>query len=123
MKKDLSFPRSHRLVTKAEFKNVFDEPFKVGQRYLTVLYKPNQKAHARMGIIVGKRAVNSAVDRNRIRRIIRDSFRFHQEKLIGWDIVVIARQQCDSLSKDKIRKGIDDLWERLVTQYQNRLSS
>jgi ribonuclease P protein component len=123
LKKDLSFPRSHRLATKAEFKRVFDEPFKVAQKHLTVLYRLNQKAHARIGIIVGKRAVNSAVDRNRIRRIVRDSFRFNQEKLIGWDIVVIARQQCDTLSKEKIRKGIDDLWERLVTQYQNRSSS
>ncbi len=72
---------------------------------------------------MGKRAVSNAVDRNRIKRIVRDSFRFNQEKLIGWDIVVIVRQQCDSLSKEKIRKGIDDLWERLVTQCQNRSSS
>lgn len=119
----MSFPRSHRLVTKAEFKHIFDEPFKVNQKYLTVLYRPNLKDHARIGIIVGKRAVNSAVDRNRIRRVIRDSFRLNQEKLIGWDIVIIARQQCDTLSKEKIRKGINDLWERLLAQCQNRSSS
>lgn len=119
----LSFPRSHRLVTKAEFKNVFDEPLKVSQRCLMILCRSNQKNHARIGIIVGKRVANSAVARNRIRRIVRDSFRFNQEKLTGWDIVVIARHQCDTLSKEKIRKGIDDLWERLLTQYQNRSSS
>jgi len=119
----LGFPRSHRLAAKAEFSRVFDEPFKVSQRHLTVLYKSNQKKHARIGIIVGKRVANSAVARNRIRRVVRDSFRLNQERLIGWDIVVIARQQCDVLSKEKIRKGIDDLWERLLKQYQNRLSS
>ncbi|MEO8401640.1 MAG: ribonuclease P protein component [Gammaproteobacteria bacterium] len=119
----MSFPRSHRLVTKAEFKQVFDDAFKVSQKYLLILCRPNQKKHARIGVIVGKRFVNSAVDRNRIRRVVRDSFRLNQEKLIGLDIVVIARQQCDTLSKDKIRKGIDDLWERLLTQYQNRSSS
>lgn len=88
-----------------------------------ILYRSNQKNHARIGIIVGKRVANSAVARNRIRRIVRDSFRFNQEKLTGWDIVVIARQQCDTLSKEKIRKGIDDLWEKLMTSCRNRSSS
>jgi len=119
----LSFPRSYRLVNKAEFQIVFDEPLKINQRYLTILYRSNQKNHARIGIIVGKRVANDAVARNRIRRIVRDSFRLNQEKLAGWDIVVIARQQCDTLSKDKIRKGIDDLWEKLIRSSQNRSSS
>lgn len=123
MKKDLSFPRNHRLVTKAEFKHVFDAPHKVNQKHLTVLYRSNHKNYARIGLIIGKRYVSSAVARNRIRRIIRDSFRLHQDRLVGWDIVVIARQQCDSLSKEKIRKGIDDLWEKLTAYYQNRSST
>jgi len=119
----LSFPRSHRLVTQAEFKNVFDEPLRISQQYLMILYRLNQKNHARIGIIVGKRVANNAVARNRIRRIVRNSFRFNQEKLTGWDIVVIARQQCDTLSKEKIRKGIDNLWEKLMTSCRNRSSS
>ena len=116
----LSFPRSSRLITKAEFSQVFDQPLKVNQRWLTVLYRSNQKKSARIGIIVGKRVANSAVARNRIRRIVRTSFRFNQEKLAGWDIVVIARQQCDTLTKEKIRAGIDQLWEKLLAQYQSR---
>lgn len=119
----LRFPRSHRLITKAEFKTVFDEPLKVSQRCFMILFRSNEKKHARIGIIVGKRVANSAVDRNRIRRVIRDSFRLNQEKLAGLDIVVIARQQCDTLTKSKIRKGIDDLWVKLLAHYQNHLSS
>ena len=119
----MSFPRSHRLVTKADFKRVFDEPLKVSKSCLMILFRTNQLKHARIGIIVGKRVANSAVDRNRIRRIVRDSFRLNQEELAGFDIVVIARQQCDTLSKEKIRKGIDDLWEKLLKLYQKHLSS
>jgi ribonuclease P protein component len=114
----LSFPRDHRLVTKAEFKRVFDESKKVNHRHVLILYSPNQKPHARIGIIVGKRFANSAVDRNRIRRVIRDSFRHVKDSLAGIDIVVIARSQCDTLSKATLRKGIDDLWKRLLTQHQ-----
>ncbi len=110
----MSFPRRSRLLTKAEFNNVFTEPLKVSQRTLLVLCKSNQKEHARVGIIVGKRVAKHAVTRNRIRRVVRESFRFNQARLTGLDIVVIARQQCDILSNEKIRKGIDDLWERLL---------
>lgn len=113
-----SFSRSHRLVAQAEFKQVFDNPVKISQQYLMILCRLNQKEHARIGIIVGKRVANNAVDRNRIRRIVRDSFRLNQKKLVGWDIIVIARQQCDTLSREKIRKGIDNLWEKLLAYHQ-----
>ncbi|HSW69178.1 MAG TPA: ribonuclease P protein component [Gammaproteobacteria bacterium] len=118
----MSFPRSYRLITKFEFKTVFDEAFKLNQFCLTVLFRSNQKDHARIGIIVGKRVAKKAVSRNRIKRVVRDSFRLNQQKLAGWDIIVIARQRCDTLSKKIVRKGIDDLWEKLLIRYQNRLS-
>lgn len=113
------FSHRQRLITKAEFNYVFEKPLKISQKHLTLLYKPNQVAFARIGVIVGKRVVNNAVARNRIRRIVRESFRFHQEKLTGWDIVIIARQQCDTLTKEKIREGIDYLWEKLLKHSQN----
>lgn len=119
----MNFPRSQRLVTKAEFKQVFDESNKIVQKYLLILLRPNEKNHARLGISVGKRVANTAIARNRIKRVIRESFRCHKHHLLGWDIVVIARQQCDKLDKAKLRKGIDSLWEKLLTQYPNRSSS
>ena len=89
---------------------------------MLILFKPNQRTHAKLGVIVGKRVANSAVTRNQVKRIVRESFRHHQDQLNGWDIIVIARLHCDTLSKLKLRKGIDDLWERLLAQYQNRSS-
>ena len=113
MKKEQSFPRQRRLVTKAEFKSIFDKSKKISQRYLVILYKPNQSDYARLGVIVAKRSVNSAVGRNRIKRIVRESFRHSQERLKGMDVVIIARGQCDQLSNQKLREGIDDLWTKL----------
>lgn len=110
----MNFPHSHRLVTTADFKSVFDKSNKVSQRCLLVLFKPNQKSHARLGLVIGKRAINRAVDRNRTKRVLRESFREIQEKLIGFDVIVIARQKCDKLTKQKLREGIDQLWEKLL---------
>lgn len=112
----LSFPRSHRLVTKAEFKQVFDEARKTSQKHLLILSKPNQNAFARLGVIVGKRVARTAIARNRIKRVVRESFRLNQDRLVGRDIIVLARPYCDTLDKTKLRKGIDDLWEKLLSQ-------
>jgi ribonuclease P protein component len=122
LKIDLSFPRNQRLVTKAEYKSIFGQSDKASQRYLLALYKPNKKDSARLGVIVGKKVANSAVTRNQIKRVVRESFRANQDKLKGLDIVVIARQQCDSLDKVQLREGIEKLWQKLITQYQKVLS-
>jgi ribonuclease P protein component len=113
-----SFPRNSRLVCKAQFQAIFDESSRISQKYLLALYKPNQIKHARLGIMVGKRVANLAVGRNQIKRVIRESFRAHQMELQGLDILIIARQQCDSLDKLQLRKGIETLWQKLVMQSQ-----
>jgi ribonuclease P protein component len=118
LKNDFSFPRNQRLVTKAEYKSLFGESLKASQRYLLALYKPNNQVNARLGVIVGKRIAKSAVARNKIKRVIRESFRQSQDSLAGLDIIVIARQQCNSLDKFQLREGIEKLWQKLITQYQ-----
>lgn len=123
MNKQLSFPRNHRLITKAEFKCVFDRSNKVTQRHLLALFKPNEKPYARLGLVIGKRFVNSAVARNKIKRVMRESFRLNQKRLAGFDIIIIARHQCDTLDKAKLREGIDKLWEKLLTYYQTHSPS
>ncbi|HLB58435.1 MAG TPA: ribonuclease P protein component [Gammaproteobacteria bacterium] len=119
----MSFPRSHRLITKAEYQYVFDQSRKINQKHLLVLFKPNQQLHARLGLIVGKRIAKNAVARNRIKRAIRESFRFHQERLKGIDLIVIARHECDKLNNEKLRVGINQLWQKLLIQYQPALLS
>jgi ribonuclease P protein component len=123
LKNDLSFPQHHRLVSKSEFQSLFDLSKKVSQPYLLALYKPNDKTFGRLGVIVGKRVAKLAVTRNRIKRVVRESFRANQAQLQGFDIVVIARQQCGSLDKVQLREGIDKLWQRLVAATQFKKSS
>jgi ribonuclease P protein component len=114
----LSFPRHHRLVNKSEFKSLFDLSHKVSQQHLLALYKSNKKDCARLGIIVSKRVANLAATRNLIKRVVRESFRTQQEKLKGFDIVVIARHQCGSLNRTQLREGIDKLWQKITMQSQ-----
>ena len=114
------FPKENRLLAKTDYNQVLDQPKKISQKQLLILYKSNQRSNARLGLMVGKRVAPLAVARNRIKRVIRESFRANQKKLIGLDCIVIARQQCDTLNTLQLRQGMDQLWERLITQQQNR---
>lgn len=108
------FQKNQRLLTKADFQSVFDNATKINQRHLLLLFKKNLLSHGRLGIIVSKRVSKKAVTRNRIKRTIRESFRLWQERIKGFDIVIIARQQCDILDNKKLREGIELLWQKLI---------
>lgn len=52
---------------------------------------PNQCGHARLGIVVGRKALLRAVDRNRFKRLVREQFRKVAARLQPLDIVVQAQ--------------------------------
>lgn len=64
-----------------------------GSRF-SVYGHPNAVGFARIALVVPKKLVPHAVDRNRIRRIARETFRLHQEQLVGLDVVVRLVQPC-----------------------------
>jgi ribonuclease P protein component len=62
---------------------------------------------------VGLRTAGSAVGRNRIRRIIRESFRLHQASLPAADIVVSARPRCREAHSGELFASLKRLWGRV----------
>jgi ribonuclease P protein component len=118
----MRFPRNNRLVIQAEYQSLFKKAHKISHRFLKILFKKNNCLYGRLGLIVAKRVAKKAVTRNQIKRVIRESFRHHQEQLIGMDIIVIAREPCDKLNKHILREGIDQLWEKLLISQSNVLS-
>lgn len=75
---------------------------------------PNGQAHPRLGLALTKRYVKRAVDRNRIRRQLRESFRLHQQQLCGYDIVIVGRAGIDEMSSRDLRAAADRSWEHLA---------
>ena len=108
-----SFGRERRLTTPAQFKQVFQKNSRSADRYLTVLFRLNDLGHARLGMAVAKKRAKRAVDRNRLKRTIRESFRC-QQILSGVDIVVLPREACVAADNAELRKSLDKHWSRIA---------
>jgi len=110
------FPRTHRLTCEHEFKRVFATSLKSVDAFFTVLAARNEFDHARLGMVVSKKKVGNAVQRNRIKRIIRESFRLRQFPLLHLDLVVIARNGIAEQSNPILFSALSLHWRRLQRQ-------
>jgi ribonuclease P protein component len=89
--KENQFPREHRLGGKLAFAAVYSAGAKQSRGPLVAYSKPNQLSHCRWGLSVSRR-VGSAVRRNRVKRMLRESIRLLQNDLPkGYDCVLVVR--------------------------------
>ena len=87
----LDFPRACRLVRRVEYDAVYRDARRRTSREFTVFLRPNGLALSRFGWSI-KKALGSAVRRNRIRRRLREILRLHRQEIApGWDIVIHPR--------------------------------
>jgi len=110
----MSFSRASRLVSKLDFKFVFDKPRKISSKHLKILYRTNALPHPRLGIVIAKQVQRFSVDRNRIRRIIRESFRQQQAALINVDVVVMLRAAVGKADNQSLREEINNVWQAIT---------
>jgi ribonuclease P protein component len=109
------FCREKRLLTPRQFKAVFDSPSgKVPGKNVLLLARLNDLDHPRLGLVIGKKSVKLSVERNRLKRQIRESYRHSQEALSGWDIVVVARKGLGDLENTELAQQFGKLWKRLA---------
>lgn len=108
-----TFPKSLRLLDKAEYDAVFSNALKVGDQYFLLLARANPQGHARLGLAISKKQARLAVQRNRLKRLVRESFRVRQEALPSADIVVLARRGAADTPSPELAVALDRLWRKL----------
>jgi ribonuclease P protein component len=87
-----SFGKEDRIRRPTEFRGIIREGTRYQSRHFRVYRSPNGLSHARLGIAVGKH-VGSAVQRNRVKRLIREFFRLSKKGLpSSCDFVIVARE-------------------------------
>ncbi len=110
---DCRFERASRLLTPAQFSPVFKNNFRSADKFWTVLFKKNESDQPRLGMAVAKKKIKRAVDRNRVKRITRESFRT-QTNLPGVDVVVLPSANCQSAGNSELRASLDKHWARIT---------
>ena len=88
--KPFAFPRHNRLLNGTEFKQVFDHAHRVSNPHWTVLTWKHGEPKSRLGLAIAKRFVRRAHERNRLKRIARETFRHFGNRLQGVDFVVMS---------------------------------
>lgn len=123
---DASFPREARLLDAAGYGLVFKRNKRLSNRYWIVLgHNKHSKNTAesspeaepsRLGLAIAKKRAKRAVDRNRIKRIARESFRHNRKQLVGYDAVVMNKDHAASASAIELRQSLDTLWLELTNK-------
>lgn len=111
---DLGFRDEHRLRKTDEFSSVFAFRSTLRGKHFDMLHRPNSFATARLGVIIAKKFVRSAVRRNLIRRIVRESFRLSRAALPQRDIVVRVSTRMNIPERNALRGEVDALFARLA---------
>ncbi len=88
-----------------EFRRMYSKGRSGVSSYLVVYYRPNKRAHNRLGITVSAK-LGHAVVRNRVRRRLREIFRLNQPKLKqGYDMILVARGRSVNASYREIDRA------------------
>ena len=107
---DQQFSRLSRLLSPNDFKNVFDCcDFKVSNKHFLVLATKTKSDKPRLGIIVAKKNIKLAVQRNKIKRTIRQVFRTKSKYLTNIDIIVLARKDADKMKSFTLNQSVQGL--------------
>jgi ribonuclease P protein component len=94
---------------------VFADATRSADQYFTVLGRPNDRDTARLGLTISRRTAKRAVDRNKLKRLARESFRMQQE-LPTWDFVVMAKPGAASAERAALRASLDHHFRRLAAK-------
>jgi ribonuclease P protein component len=107
-----AFPRSVRLTASRDYDRVLKHSeLRKRAGPLRLAAVANRMQCARLGLIVGKRAVAKAHERNRIKRVIRDYFRQQQQELAALDMVIQVMAQIDNA---QLRASLERLFDAEV---------
>ncbi|MDX1697694.1 MAG: ribonuclease P protein component [Thiohalobacterales bacterium] len=115
----MQYSRQNRLLKSAEFQAVFRQHTRSEDQYLKVLARKNTSTKHRLGLAVAKKNCRRAVDRNRIKRIVRESFRHHlagRASGIPMDFVVMSKPESTAVSNAVLQRSLQRHWHELLTR-------
>ena len=108
--------------------NDFQKVYRKGKRYegvlMTAFVLPNNLSHNRFGVTASRKALGNAVQRNRARRLLKETFRLRTSSLSGllqkYDWVINAKRRLHSLKVSAAMEEFEGLVSRVAKEEGNR---
>jgi ribonuclease P protein component len=115
-----NFSKANRILNRKDFLKLTETGKRVKNRHFTVLFSPGISGTGRLGLTVSKKTGN-AVQRNRIKRYIREYYRTNRHKFrFSWDINVIARSEAGNLESDQFFTSLRDVFIKIEEGFDNK---
>ena len=113
---EYKFTKECRLLNSSDYGGVFDKAeYKVSCRFILMLAIKHRN-QSRLGLVVSKKNISKAVERNRVKRAIRESFRKNKSQIPNLDVVVLIRKGIDVLPNVVISSKMNSLWNDLCAK-------
>lgn len=106
-------PDACRLKSPGQFSSVFKAANRRGGRLFTLFVRSNENTIPRLGVAVAKRFFKRAHDRNRFKRLVRENFRVHKEKLAGLDVVIVMKKEASLCTNREFSDTLRHAWSNL----------
>lgn len=95
-----------------DFGRVFEKARRSRDKMFTVLSRENGDRPARLGLAISKKHCRRATGRNRLKRIVRESFRRHKAALAGLDVVVMNQPAAERADNRALFDSLSEHWQR-----------
>jgi ribonuclease P protein component len=116
---DQDFPASRRLLTSSEFDAVFKKnQVKLSTPEFLFLAITNQDNQSRLGMVVSKKNTSLAVDRNHLKRLMREAFR--KTQMAPVDVVVLTRTGANKQSSQALTGILEKSFLKLTTRINSQ---
>lgn len=109
----LGFAPRQRLLSGKDYERVYARRWRVLDANFAINAAPSPAGHARLGLSISGKTVGDAVERNRVKRQVRESFRKAAPTLPAFDLVVGARNGARTAHNAALRASLDSLWEQI----------
>lgn len=116
---NFKFPSELRLLKTDDFSSVFNFRKRISATTLVIHYRNNPQLHPRLGLVVSKKVAKLSVDRNYMRRVLRELFRRNKVNLGNLDLVIRPQKPFSSKNYNEIAQEFD----MLITKLKSRLQA
>ena len=111
------FGKQRRLLTAPDYSSVFEQnEARASHRHFLLLGKRSPTPVSRLGLVIAKKNVRKAVQRNRVKRLVREWFRQMPDQDPAIDVVFLARRGVDQLDNRVLSSILREQWRKLVRQ-------